>query len=161
MMFQWSLLWVSRVFEIISKGISVKFQKCFNGVSRKFQGCFKKVLGCFKKVLVVSQESFNGLSMKIKGLANLFILLLINRNLKMTYCYMKGPEEMRNTSTYFLSIFQILFWPAFKNSFLILTFADVHRKTKKPFSSIHFQDIIKSIISFAIKLEGILKIKLD
>ena len=134
-------------------------QRRFKEVSRMFS--LKKVLGCFNKVLVVSQESFKGLSMKIEGLANLFILLLINRNLKMTYCSMKGPEVMRNTFTYFLSIFQILFWLAFKNSFLILTFADVHRKTKKPFSSIHFQDIIKSIISYAIKLEGILKIKLD
>ena len=56
-MFQGSFQWISRVFEINSKGVSEKFQMCFKGDLRKFQECSKKVFS-------VLQGRLKGVSME-------------------------------------------------------------------------------------------------
>ena len=67
------ILWGSQRYSKSLKGVSGKFQLCFNIVSRGFQGSFmgipRKILGCF----TASQkfkESFKGVARKIEGCFN-------------------------------------------------------------------------------------------
>ena len=90
-MIQGNFMGVSRKFQVILrrsqgyfkslKGVSGKFQWCFNAISRVFQGSFKsvsmfqesfkgvprKMLGYFKEISRVFQESLKGDSRTIEG----------------------------------------------------------------------------------------------
>ena len=50
---QWELFWRFKAFRGSFKSVSMRFQECFNEVSRVFQGSFKgvsrKFKGCFKE----------------------------------------------------------------------------------------------------------------